>query len=105
MSQKKKFIPRKMSSQARLQASQRQHDRLIGKTKDAYLRSYHGLIFSLQAARGKIVPRQERKDVFDSVMAEKNIYIKRPHGAEDSFIWGPNGIQGSYTVDGFFEPD
>ena len=37
--------------------------------------------------------------------ATKRAAPRRVVRPEDDFIWGSNGIQGSYTVDGFFEPD
>lgn len=86
----------------RLESSRRQHSRLSERARDARnfdLQRYHLHVLSEQNMRKRILNRKERRALYQYCMTVQ------PESAYNSFEWGPYGIRGSYTVDGFFEPD
>ena len=96
---------------SRLQRSQNAHFRLRQKAADIpglrgeILHTYHKTILDEQKQARRILTKKERQGVFRSLSKLLTPKKKSSH-PHDDFTYTSNGrIKGSYTVDGFFEPD
>lgn len=98
---------KKLSSVDRLKRSQSAHvslQRRAQKRNNEQLNIYHGACINQQKKHGRVLTRSEREAIYDNVaqtlkgpvISNKNSDFERDYRGR---------IKGSYTVDGFFEPD
>ena len=95
------------SKKKRFMRSQKAHLRLFGVHTRKYnrvKRYYHEDCYRKQEQLGRILTRAERKKLY--TQCSQAYPAPKRNNPYDDFVYTPWGsIKGSYTADGFFEPD